>query len=389
MASSIASVSDTWRVGVLFSRTGLTAVTETEHFLGTALAIQQINQAGGILGREIEVVAYDPESDPETYRRLADRLLTDDGISVIFGCSSSAERKAVLPAIERRNGLLWYPSLYEGFEYSPNVIYTGASPNQTSFPLAEYLVRHHGRRVFLVGSDYIYPRESNRIMRDLVESDGGKIVDEVYVADGRAGTTPARHGSAGEGAGTGRGFFHGSRTFRRRPFTGSIAKPVSIRRRCPIASLTMAEGEVREIGAALCEGHITAATYFGSLRNASNRHFADNFHRAFGPDIPISMWSAGAYAQVHLFALALQRAGTLDTQRLVEAALGLSFEAPEGAIQIDPDNNHTWLTPRIGRVRRDGSFDVVWEAKAALKPDPYLAVSPLGARWIGEEASVA
>lgn len=133
MASSIASVSDTWRVGVLFSRTGLTAVTETEHFLGTALAIQQINQAGGILGREIEVVAYDPESDPETYRRLADRLLTDDGISVIFGCSSSAERKAVLPAIERRNGLLWYPSLYEGFEYSPNVIYTGASPIRPVF----------------------------------------------------------------------------------------------------------------------------------------------------------------------------------------------------------------------------------------------------------------
>ena len=181
MVRSTASLSDTWRVGVLFSRTGLTAVTETEHFLGTALAIQEINQAGGVLGREIEVVAYDPESDPETYRRLADRLLTDDGISVIFGCSSSAQRKAVLPAIERRNGLLWYPSLYEGFEYSPNVIYTGASPNQNSFPLAEYIVRNHGRRVLMAGSDYIYPRESNRIMRDLVESYGGKIVDEVYV----------------------------------------------------------------------------------------------------------------------------------------------------------------------------------------------------------------
>src|SRR5258708_33710978 len=180
MVSSNASRSDPWRVGVLFSRTGLMAVTETEHFLGTALAIQEINQAGGILGREIEVVAYDPQSDPETYRRLADRMLTDDGISVVFGCSSSAERKAVLPAIERRNGLLWYPSLYECNDSATTVIYTGASPNQTSFPLAEYLVRNHGRRVFLVGSDYIYPRESNRIMRDLVESYGGEIVDEVY-----------------------------------------------------------------------------------------------------------------------------------------------------------------------------------------------------------------
>jgi ABC-type branched-subunit amino acid transport system substrate-binding protein len=157
----------------------------------------------------------------------------------------------------------------------------------------------------------------------------------------------------------------------------------------PIASLTMAEGEVQEIGAALCEGHITAATHFGSLRGSSNRRFAENFHRAFGADKPISMWSAGAYAQVNLFALALERAGTLDTQRLVEAALGLSFEAPEGTVQIDPENNHTWLTPRIGRVRRDGGFDVVWQAKAAVKPDPYLAVSPLGGRWIGEEISVA
>jgi branched-chain amino acid transport system substrate-binding protein len=107
---------DVWRVGVLFSRSGLMAITESEHFFGTALAIEEINNAGGILGREVEVVAYDPGSNPETYRKLADRLPTEDGASVIFGCSTSAERKAVLPAIERRNGLLWYPSLYEGFE---------------------------------------------------------------------------------------------------------------------------------------------------------------------------------------------------------------------------------------------------------------------------------
>jgi ABC-type branched-subunit amino acid transport system substrate-binding protein len=388
MVSRTASRSDPWRVGVLFSRTGLTAITETEHFLGTALAIQELNHAGGILGREIEVVAYDPESDPETYRRLADRLLTEDGISVIFGCSSSAERKAVLPAIERRNGLLWYPSLYEGFEYSPNVIYTGASPNQNSFPLAEYLVRNHGRRVFLVGSDYVYPRESNRIMRDLLESYGGEIVDEVYVPMDAA--APRLRDLV-------------RRVKDQRPdvvFSTVVGRAAQIFYRLyreagldpqsiPIASLTMAEGEVREIGAALCEGHITAATYFASLEGASNRRFADNFHAAYGSDKPISMWSAGAYAQIRLFALALERAATLDTQRLVEAALGLSFDAPEGAIKIDPDNNHTWLTPRIGRVRRDGGFDVIWQAKAAVKPDPYLAVTPLRGRWIGDEASVA
>jgi ABC-type branched-subunit amino acid transport system substrate-binding protein len=385
---SDASRSDSWRVGVLFSRTGLTAVTETEHFFGTALAIEQINRAGGVLGREIEVVAYDPESDPATYRRLADRLLTEDGISVIFGASSSAQRKAVLPAIERRNGLLWYPSLYEGFEYSPNVIYTGACPNQNSFPLAEYLVRNFGRRVFLVGSDYVYPRESNRIMRDLVESYGGEIVDEVYAAmdatEERLRDLVARIKQQAPNVVFSTVVGRAAQTFYRL-YREAGLDPATL----PIASLTMAEGEIQAIGAALCEGHITAASYFASLQGAGNRRFTDDFCRAFGPERPISMWSAGAYAQVRLFALALQRAGTLDTQRLVEAALGLSFDAPEGTIQIDPDNNHTWLTPRIGRVRRDGGFDVIWEAKAAVKPDPYLAVSPLGARWIGDEVPVS
>jgi ABC-type branched-subunit amino acid transport system substrate-binding protein len=379
-----ASGSETWRVGVLFSRSGLMAITETEHFLGTALAIQEINQSGGILEREIEVVAYDPGSDPEIYRKLADRLLTEDGISVIFGCSTSAQRKAVLPAIERRNGLLWYPSLYEGFEYSPNVIYTGASPNQNSFPLAEYLVRHYGKRVFLVGSDYVYPRESNRIMRDLITSYGGVIAGELYVpmeaspAELKSVLARVREQQPDVLFSTvvGRTAQSFYRLYREAGFDPA---------RMPIASLTMAEGEVQEIGAELCEGHITAATHFGSLDRESNRRFAADFSRAFGPDKPISMWSAGAYAQTRLFALALENAGTLDTQRLVDAALGMSYEAPEGSVRIDPDNNHTWLTPRIGRVRRDGQFDIVWDGKAAVKPDPYLAVTPLGARWISEE----
>ncbi|HEY4986780.1 MAG TPA: transporter substrate-binding domain-containing protein [Bradyrhizobium sp.] len=384
MIDRTAASGDTWRVGVLFSRSGLMAVTETEHFLGTALAIQEINQGGGVLGREVEVVAYDPGSDPEKYRKLADRLLTEDGISVIFGCSTSAARKAVLPAIERRNGLLWYPSLYEGFEYSPNVIYTGASPNQNSFPLAEYLIRTYGKRIFLVGSDYVYPRESNRIMRDLVISHGGEIVGEVYVAmeapdaDLQAVLAKVKQQEPDVLFSTvvGRTAQSFYRLYREAGF-----EPGAM----PIASLTMAEGEVREIGVELCEGHITAATYFGSVERDANKRFVADFHRAFGADRPISMWSAGAYAQVRLFALALESAGTLDTQRLVDAALGLSYEAPEGSIQIDPENNHTWLTPRIGRLRKDGVFDIVWEAKAAVKPDPYLAVTPLGARWISDE----
>ncbi len=376
---------DVWRVGVLFSRSGLMEVTESEHFFGTALAIQEINRDGGVLGREIEVIAYDPGSQPETFRKLADRLLTEDGASVIFGCSTSAERKAVLPAIERRNGLLWYPSLYEGFEYSPNVIYTGPAPNQNAFQLAEYIVRKHGPRVYLIGSDYIYPRESNRIMRDLVESYAGRVVGEQYVtmeatdAELARGLDSIRNAAPDVVFSTIVG-----RTAQR--FYRMYAQAGFDPKRLPIASLTMAEGEVRAIGAEYCAGHLTAASYFGTLARDSNDRFKAAFAAAFGPDKPVSMWSASAYAQIKLFALALAQAGSLDTQKLVEAALGLSLDAPEGPIRIDPDNNHVWVTPRIGRVRADGQFDIVWESKSPIKPDPYLSVSPIGGRWLSEEA---
>lgn len=379
---------DVWRVGVLFSRSGLMAITESEHFFGTALAIEEINKAGGVLGRDIEVIAYDPGSAPETYRKMADRLLTEDGASVIFGCSTSAERKAVLPAIERRNGLLWYPSLYEGFEYSSNVIYTGACPNQNSFPLAEYIVRKYGPRVYLIGSDYIYPRESNRIMRDLIESYAGQVAGEQYVAmeASDAELTRAlelirmRSPDVVFSTIVGRTAQRFYRLYAERGFDPA---------RLPIASLTLAEGELREIGPEFCDGHLTAASYFGSLRSEGSNRFRAAFAKAFGADRPVSMWSAGAYAQVKLFAKALARAGSLDTQRLVDAALGLSLDAPEGSVQIDADNNHVWLTPRIGRARSDGEFDIMWEGKGPIKPDPYLSVSPIGGRWLTEEAVTA
>ncbi len=360
-----------WRVGVLFSRSGAMRVTESEHFFGTALAIEDINRAGGVLGRLIEPVVYDPGSDEIEYGRLANRLLADDGISVIFGCSTSQCRKAVLRLVERRNGLLWYPSLYEGFEFSPNVIYTGAAPNQTSIHFAAWLARTYGARFYLVGSDYIYPRETNRIMRELLAQLGGEVVREVYIPFGAGAERlppiladiserqPAVVFSTVVGV-TAHAFY------RLYHAAGLDA------RRMPIASLTMAEGEVRAIGAALCEGHVTAATYFSSIASEANARFVAGFRARFGADAPVSMWSQGAYNQVHMFARALARAGSTDTEALVEHALGLEMDAPEGHVTIDPDNHHTWLRPRIGVLQADGAFDLAWEAKAPVRPDPYL-----------------
>ncbi|TDV15647.1 transporter substrate-binding domain-containing protein [Paraburkholderia caballeronis] len=378
-----AGADEGWRIGVLYSRAGVTGATESEHFFGTVLAIEEINAAGGIGGRLLDPVVYDPKSDADEYRRLANRLLQEDDVNVIFGCSTSSSRKAVLPVIERNNALLWYCSIYEGFEYSPNVIYTGAVPNQNSMQLAAWLLRHVGQRFFLVGADYVYPRESNRIMRDIVEDHGGEIVEEIYLpsdADPAALESVVReiHAVApdvvfstliGRAA---RAFY--------RLYRESGLDPA----RVPIASLTMTEGETRIIGPQMCDGHIVSATYLNTLDNDSNRRFLDSWRARFGEQ-PASMWSEMAYNQVHLFAEALRRTHSLDAARLVDALRDVEIDSPEGPLRIDPGNNHAILTPRIAVCRADGAFDVVWESGAVVKPDPYLTAYGFGQFWLDGE----
>lgn len=262
----------TWRVGVLFSRGGVTSITESEHFFGTVLAIEEVNAAGGVLGRPIDPVAYDPQADNTAYRSLARELLTEDEVSVIFGCSTSASRKAVLPIIERHNGLLLYPSMYEGFEYSENVIYTGATLNQNTFALADYILKRQGRRVFLVGADYIYPRESNRVMRDLIESKGGEVVAERYIPiDAGAEELTALIDEI-ERLQPDAVFSTVIGTTAQKFYTMYDARGID-RSRCPVASLTMAETEIRAIGWEKCTGHILAASYFQTIASDANRKF--------------------------------------------------------------------------------------------------------------------
>jgi branched-chain amino acid transport system substrate-binding protein len=369
-----------WRVGILYSRSGMTSVTESEHFFGTTLAIEEINARGGVLDRPIVPTAYDPRGDSEAYLRLATRLLMNDEINVIFGCSRSSSRKAVLPVIERHNALLWYCSFYEGFEYSPNVIYTGAVPNQNSIQLAAYLLRHRGTRLFLIGNDFIYPRESNRVMRDVVEQHGGEILDEVYLPL-EAGRAALREALDDIAAAQPDVIFSTLVGQSAREFYSLYREHGLDPARMPIASLSMAEEEIRLVGPALCEGHITSATYFGSLANESNRHFTRLWRERFG-ERPTSTWSEMAYTQVHLFARALERTGSLERHRLVEATHGQRFDSPEGPVSIDADNNHCTLTPRIGICRSDGQFDVIWESPEPVKPDPYLSTFGFSDFWL-------
>ncbi|WP_186040721.1 transporter substrate-binding domain-containing protein [Burkholderia gladioli] len=383
--STALSAEPGWRIGVLFSRAGATSATETEHFYGTVLAIEEINAAGGVAGAPLDPVVHDPRCSLDEYRRLAAHMLQEDDVTVIFGCSTSSSRKAVLPVIERNNALLWYCSIYEGFEYSPNVIYTGAVPNQNNMQLGAWLLRHHGRRFFLVGADYIYPRESNRIMRDVVEQNGGEIVEELYLPsdadDGALAAVVDEIRAQAPDVVVSTLIGRAARSF----YTLYRQRGLDPRQ-VPIASLTMTEGEIGMIGPELCAGHIVSASYVNTLENPRNRRFLESWRSRFG-DQPASMWSEMAYNQVQLFARALERTRSLDTARLVEVVREVEFDSPEGLLRIDRENNHAIVTPRIAVCQPDGRFKVVWESRRPVRPDPYLTAYGFADFWLDGETS--
>ncbi len=359
-----------WRIGVLFSQSGVTAGIERTQLHGTLLAIEEINAGGGVNGRAIEPLVLDPASDPVQFGALAERLLGENPIRVIAGCYMSSTRKAVLPVIERRNGLLLYPTLYEGFECSRNIIYTGAAPNQNDRQLADYMVSHYGSRVYLVGSDYIYPHESNRIMRDLIEQRDGRILAEKYVPldAARKAFAPIIRDIQRKQPDVIFSTVVGQATRHLyQAYTEAGFDPA----RMPIASLTTTEAEVDAMGVAAACGHLTAAPYFATLDTEANRRFVARYRQRFGAAERTNASCEAAYFQIHLLARALQATDCMDTDRLRQAMLGLEYEAPQGRVRIDPDNNHTYLWPRVGRIGADGRFAIVATAAAAVKPDPY------------------
>lgn len=359
------------QVGVLFSQKGHMAVTEQAQLRGTLVAIDEINSAGGVNGRPIVPIIEEPGSSPTVYKELARKLLVRDQVPVIFGCCSSASRKAILPLLERYGGILFYPSVYEGFEYCPNVIYTGATPSQTILPLVEYLFQNHGRRMFLVGSDYIFAREISRITKEFLLESNGIVSGEEYIS---VGASPAafRTVAAKIKAANPNVILCTVVGEDTAPFY-DVCHAVGLNSaESPIASLTASEGELETINPAARAGHITAASYFHRLDTAANRNFVALYQARYGVNRRPSIYAETAYFQVHLFAQAVAAAGDCDPDHLLGLLRGARITAPQGEIIVDPDNNHVYLRPRIGRARADGSFDIIWEAAAPIKPDPYL-----------------
>ena len=369
---------DPIRVGILYSETGVTSTIGLSQLQGALLAIQEINEAGGVDGREIVPVRYDPQSTPARYAELAEQLIAQDHVNVIFGCYMSSSRKAVIPVIEKWNKLLFYPTLYEGFEYSGNVIYTGAAPNQNSVQLAEFMTSNFGARVYLIGSDYIYPYESNRIMGELVlQRPGSEKLAERYVPldatekdydgimDDIRDKRPDFIFSTVVGDSTAALY---------RAYADAGFEPRSM----PIASLTTSEAEISQMGRGVATGHYTSAPYFQSIDSDANRQCLARLRKHFGEgSVPNLCWEA-SYFQMHIFAEGFRQAGSDGIAELLPHILGVEFDAPQGRVKIDPTNHHTCLYPRIGRVDAFGQFTIVRQAKRSVYPDPYLVTHSLG-----------
>lgn len=361
------------RVGILFSQTGSMAGSETPLIEATRMAIDEVNERGGILGRRVEGVVRNGGSDPAYFAYQAERLITQDRVSAIFGCWTSASRKALLPVLARHRHLLWYPVQYEGFETSPYVIYTGATANQQIVPAVTWAVQNLGPRAFLVGSDYVFPRRAHRIIRGLLKRLGATCVGEMLRPLGSKdfAALPAAIAKAKPDC-----IFNTVNGLSNQALFTTLTRSGFSPSRVPVVSFSLAEVEMVASPATRRAGDYCAWSYFQSLDSPSNDHFVQAFRARYGAHRVTDDPMEAAYFQVHLYALAVRAAGSLEPRAVRAAAAGLIYDAPEGLVRIDPRNFHTWKVARVGRVRADGQFDVVWSSELPIRPLPFAPGTP-------------
>ena len=340
---------------------------------GALLAIDEVN-ADDTYDFALAPNFVDPTGKLADYRRTCEHMLKHEGIQHIIGCYTSSSRKEVIPCFEKYDGLLWYPSHYEGFETSSNVIYTGAAPNQHIVPLAKFMMKAHGKRAFCVGSNYIWAWENNRIMREILTANGGEIVSEKYVPVGSQDVEHliddiVRH--------------HPDFIFStligdsRYAFVKAYQKlgektPAFQADRMPITDCSLSEPELLRIGPDASPGLIASSVYFQSIGSDRNDQFIASYQARFGAHTVTCADAEASYISVLLLANAIQRAGTTGIDAIRHAAMGSSIDAPQGRVTIDVDNAHCYMTPRLARARDDRRFEIFNEAPEPVKPDPYL-----------------
>jgi len=391
MAASLAGMSleaaaqaKTVKVGVLHSLSGTMAISETVLKDTALMAFEEINAKGGVMGYKIEPVVVDPASNWPLFAEKARQLITQDKVAAVFGCWTSVSRKSVLPVFEELNGLLFYPVQYEGEELSKNVFYTGAAPNQQAIPAVEYLMSKEGggaKRWVLLGTDYVYPRTTNKILRAFLKSKGvaDKDIDEKY--------TPFGHSDYQTIVADVKKFSAGGKTAvvstingdSNVPFYKELGNQGLKATDVPVVAFSVGEEELRGVDTKPLVGHLAAWNYFMSIKDPVNDEFKKKWaayakaKKLPGADKPLTNDPMEAtYIGIYMWKQAVEKAKSFDTDKVIAAMAGQTFKAPSGIVsKMDEKNHHLHKAVFIGEVKADGQFNVVWKTKGPIKAQPW------------------
>ncbi len=389
------------KIGVLHSLSGTMAISEVSLRDVVLMAVEEINAKGGVLGRKLEPVVVDPASNWDLFAEKAKELLLKEKVAVTFGCWTSVSRKSVLPVYEKNNGLLFYPVQYEGEECSRNVFYTGAAVNQQAVPAVEYLMSKDGgeyKKFYLLGTDYVYPRTTNKILRAMLLAKGvpEKNIKEEYTPfhhqDYQTIVQKVKAFSRGGGACV-ISTINGDSNV---PFYKEFANQGLTSGDVPIMAFSVAEDELRGMDTSALVGHLAAWNYYQSVKTPQNKKFVANF-KAYceknklpgGKDRVTDDPIEAAYFGVYLWKQAVEKAKTTDVDAVRKAAYGQEFLAPGGKVKLDERNHHTHKPVLIGEILKNGQFDVIWKSKGLVKPEPWSEyTSPdKGCDWVDHQGT--
>lgn len=369
-ASSCVDVSgSTIKIGFVNSLSGTMAISETTVNKSLHMAADEINAAGGVLGKQLKVVDQDGKSEPAVFAEKARSLIEKECVAAVFGGWTSSSRKAMLPVFEADNALLFYPLQYEGMESSSNIFYSGAAPNQQIVPALDYLKEQGHKKLFLVGSDYVFPQTANRVVNAYAEGNGMEVVGEEYTPMGSTDFTTIVNKLKSSGADAVVNTLNGDSNvafFKEYKASGLTADQV------PVISMSIAEEEISAIGLDNVKGQLTAWNYYQTLDSSENQKFVKNFKAKYGASKPTSDPMESAYTSLYLWKAMVEKAKSFDVGKVKAAADGVTFNAPEGKVTVDGENHHIYKTSYIGRIEDDLLIHTVWQSDGPIAPDPYL-----------------
>ena len=390
LASVSALAADTIKVGILHSLSGTMAISETALKETALMTIDEINKAGGVMGKKLEPVVVDPASNWPLFAEKSRQLLSKDKVDVVFGCWTSVSRKSVLPVFKELNGLLFYPVQYEGEELEKNVFYTGSAPNQQAIPAVEYLMSKDGgsaKRWVLLGTDYVYPRTTNKILRAFLHSKGVKDADimEEYTPFGHSDyqTIIAKIKKfAGEGKKTAVvSTINGDSNV---PFYKELGNAGLKATDVPVVAFSVGEEELRGVDTKPLVGHLAAWNYFQSIKNPENakfikmyRDWAKKQKLPNADSVVTNDPMEATYIGIHMWKQAVEKAKSTDVDKVIAAMGGQTFKAPSGFVaKMDEKNHHLHKPVFIGEVKADGQFNVVWKTKGPVRAQPWSPYIP-------------